>query len=203
MSNVFDAIREKVCIFDLFDEMGMKYGSREKSAKLSCIFHGLDKRKSGYVFHDTNTFRCYVCNRSWDVIDFWAQANQWFKEKDGEEVLDVGRAIADLSERYRVDFTAPDWQETYYKLRNQVRQPPKSFASMSEFERVKMRDYYVWKIGLLFAGISREGRESLWPCVREVWDSLDMVDLTSDTWKSDLNSWVESAKMVVTHEPPL
>lgn len=196
MDNVFDMIKAEVPIHDLLDIAGVSYPTREKNVKVSCPFHGEDNRKSGFIFVDTNVFRCFTCNQNWDVIAFWAQANEWWKvNAKGEDVLDMGKATASLKEKYKIEYTRPSWEQKFAELKRDV--PVSGFPAYPQHERVKMAQLYLWGISKSLARMGKPVRAQYWPRVSALLDQLDEVDLESPKWKSDLNSWQEDAILVV------
>jgi DNA primase len=38
--------------------------------QFSCLFHGVDRKKSARYYKDTDTAYCWVCKEKWDVISF-------------------------------------------------------------------------------------------------------------------------------------
>lgn len=38
--------------------------------QFSCLFHGVDRKKSARYYRDTDTAYCWVCKEKWDVISF-------------------------------------------------------------------------------------------------------------------------------------
>lgn len=193
--NIFDAIKEQVSIFDMCDLAGVKYNTKLDSHKVFCPFHDDTTTKSGYIYHDTDTFRCFVCARNWDVIDFWAQHNEWYREtKTGEQALDVGKAIADLKTRFGIEVVQPTWEQKYFALRNEE-PAPTGYDGYDMTQRIKLRDYYAWKVQLRLRELPKEARVELWGRVQRLWDELDQVDLEANGWKAHLNSWRSRAKI--------
>lgn len=193
MRTIFDEIKEHVSIFDMCDLAGVQYSTKQASHKVFCPFHDDTTTKSGYLYHDTNVFRCFTCAKSWDVVDFWAQHNEWYKDESREK-LDVGRAIADLKERYGLEVVAPSWEQKYFALKHQ--ETPTGFQGYSLPDRVKLRDYYAWNKQLELRTMDKTRRKELVERACTLWDQLEAVDLEQDGWKDHLNKWLESSKML-------
>lgn len=195
MTDIFSLIKEKVSLYKLLDQVGVKYPSKEINAKVRCPFHGLDKRASAFIYHDTNTFRCFVCSRSWDVIDFWAEANQWYKTKDGEEVLDVARSIKDLSTTYEIEFKEPEWQDKFRELTQEFKGPAQGYEGFPLQDREKMVSFEGWQYSKRLAQI--EDRSLLYEKVSLAWDTLDSLDITGAGWWSSLQAWKQSSLSIL------
>lgn len=197
MSDIFSLIKETVPIHDLLDRAGVKYVSRTKNCKVSCPFHGEDNRKSGFVYIDTNTLRCFTCGDQWDQISFWAQANEWWKPgKDGGEVLDIGKAVASLKEEYGIEYNPPSWEQLYRELKDTAA-PSKGYDDYKILERHKLAKYYAWRMSQKYSHFEREVREQQWNLVRDSWDTLSDLDLARDGWKNELNKWQENADTIL------
>lgn len=199
MSDVFEMINGEVSIWDLLESVGVEFPTRERSLKVSCPWHA-DARKSGYVYHDTNTYRCYACNTSWDPISFWAQANDWYKpnpkDPSGDQVLDMGKSIASLKDKYNIEYVRPEWETRFRELKDSAK-PPRGYEDFPMAERVKMAQLYVWGISRDLFLFTREDRAASWDQIRSLLDEAEDLDLTAPTWKSDLNKWRECATLVV------
>ncbi len=197
MKTIFDAIKEQVTIFDVCDLAGVHYHTKVDGHKVFCPFHDDTTTKSGYIYPDTNTFRCFVCARNWDVIDFWAQHNEWWKphKKTGEPTLDVGKAIADLKTRFGIEVVQPTWEQKFFALRGEET-TPQGYAGFPLAERVKMRDYYAWTTQLRLREVDKARRAETVDRALALWDQLDAVDLDTDSWKSDLNRWLDCARLL-------
>lgn len=192
MKSIFDEIKERVSIFDMCDLAGVQYSTKNASHKVFCPFHDDTATKSGYLYHDTDIMRCFTCAKSWDVIDFWAQHNEWYRDEK-QEHLDVGKAIADLKERYNIEVIQPSWEQKYHQLKKTERKP-QGYAGYDHASRVKLRDYYAWKLQLELRAVPKEARAGKVVQAMAVWDELDAVDLGLDSWKLDLSQWTETAR---------
>jgi len=133
MANFFDTVNERVSIFDLFDEYGVKYYSREISGpKMSCPFHGADTDPSAKVYPETNSLYCWTCSSSWDAISFYAQANGMYKtDESGKPLpdpkggmyfqLDYAKAAHQLGAKYGISSDVPDWYKAGKQLYRQIK----------------------------------------------------------------------------------
>lgn len=184
---LIDLIKEEVSIYDLFEEAQprIKYISREKECQISCPFHGADLAKSARVYPQTNSMYCWTCGISWDVIDFWANLNEWWK--DGR--LDAGKAISDLMERYDLERLKPTWKEELDKILFTLSKKTNTYEDYDERARESAYLNFSWLISRKIQGLPTEDREALWPQVERCWDDFSAIDLTSPSWKDDLDSW--------------
>ena len=62
-----DDIKSSVNIFDLMDKLGISFRYRITS-QILCPGHE-EQNPSARVFADTHSIYCWVCGRSWDVVD--------------------------------------------------------------------------------------------------------------------------------------
>lgn len=189
----YDIIKEKVSIYDLFDlaDPPIKYQTRAKPSQISCPVHGKDAHPSARVYPDTNTFRCFTCSKSWNVVTYWAEINKWYVDSGN---LDIGRAIQDLSLRFNIEDTSFDWERKFYALKkeNDVQEKP-----ISDEDKYKLSFYYGWNIAKLVHTISNESRLKLKNRIFNLWDEFDNINLCSDTWQQDLITWYQSAKVIL------
>lgn len=68
-----DLIIEKVPLADVMVSYGVEFiynPVRVSEAQLKCPFHGRDTKPSARLYNNTNSFFCWVCRKSWDVIAF-------------------------------------------------------------------------------------------------------------------------------------
>lgn len=207
IENIFQLINAEVPIHDLLDNAGVKYATRERNLKVSCPFHGEDARKSAFVYVDTNSFRCFMCNESWDVVAFYAQANDlWKTGPDGEDVLDMGRAIAGLKDEYKIEYVRPAWETRFRELKGSAK-PSQGYADFRQADREQMARLYLWHVSRALAPLSKEERAKRWETVRSLLDEIEDLDLGLPSWKDDLNRWRERATLVTggtnDHEVPI
>jgi len=197
VENIFQLINETVPIHDLLDSMGVKYASRERNLKISCPFHGLDNQKSAFVYTDTNSVRCFTCNESWDVVAFYAQANElWKPGPEDEDVLDMGRAIAGLKEEYGITYERPAWEVRFRELKG-LAKPPQGYEDFRQVDREQISRLYLWGVSRDLAPLTKEARAEQWENVRTLFNDLEDLDLGAPSWKHDLNCWHDRAKLVV------
>jgi len=194
--SLFEQVKDAVSIYDLLDRTNppVRYETQEKPCKINCPFHGADVHKSCQVFPESNSIWCYTCSRGWDVLDYWAEANGWWREKDKKEVRDVAKAARDLADEYGVENDRTDWEKKFYSLRKEAEQVASEYQNYSLEERERLRDYYSWRVGgIVFA----HGDNLEWAAVEKVWDQFLVIKLDKDDWKTDLTNWFESAKLVL------
>jgi len=189
---IIDRIKEEVSIYDLFDEANppIKYVTRQKQSQISCPFHGEDAHPSARVYPDSNSFRCYTCSQSWDVVSYWAQANEWYK---GEDKLDIKRAIDDLCEKYGLSNTFSDWEKRFYAIKKQHEDDQQKDVPADD--RFKLASYYSWNIAQRVHGLAPELRGPLRNTILGMWDTFETIDLSGTEWQESLISWYRSAKL--------
>ena len=187
---LIDLIKDEVSIYDLFDQAQppIKYITREKESQASCPFHGRDTKKSLRVYPQTNSAYCFTCAQSWDVIDFWAQINEWWK--DGR--LDSGRAIHDLSKRYDLHHIKPDWKEELEKSLSSFSEKTTRYSDYSLDKREKAMLSLSWVVSKRINSLLPEERLSLWPSIEKCWDDFNKIDIKSDRWKYLSDTWREN-----------
>jgi hypothetical protein len=187
-----DKIKEAVSIYTLFDNGSPRiyYDTKEKPCQINCPFHGADLGPSARVFPETNSMYCWACDRSWDVLDFWAEINGWIKD-DGS--LDIGRAIKDLADRFDIANYKQDWHIELNKSLDSIDGRVKGYAGLPMKDREDAKDSYSWMISRVMK-IPSESRVDRWEEVKNVWDTLDSVDLHADSWKSDLKKWMIASR---------
>lgn len=190
--SIIDRLNEEISIYDLFDLASprVKYSTRLKPCQISCPFHGKDAHPSARVYPDTNSFRCFVCSKSWDVVGFWAEVNQYVKSDNS---VDISRAIDELCTRYNITNNTLDWQKKFYALKKQSEEISETEIS----EKLSLKDYYSWKISNKLSTLPKTSRTGLQNQIFLMWASLDNIDLSIESWESDLKNWYEAAKIIV------
>ena len=189
---IIDRIKDEVSIYDLFDEANppIRYMTRGKQSQISCPFHGEDAHPSARVYPDSNSFRCYTCSQSWDVVSYWAQANEWYKSEDK---LDIKRAIDDLCEKYGLSNTFSDWEKRFYALKKQHEDDQTKGVTIDD--RIKLASFYSWDVSMLVHSLTPESRTPLRTTILGLWDTFEKIDLGGTEWQGDLISWYRSAKL--------
>jgi hypothetical protein len=75
-----DNIKSQVKLRNLLDYYNISCQSNGEITQLHCPFHGDDAHPSARVY-ETNTMYCWVCNKTWDVVEFIKDLNNLkFKE---------------------------------------------------------------------------------------------------------------------------
>jgi DNA primase len=75
-----DNIKSQVKLRKLLDYYNISCQSNGEITQLHCPFHGDDAHPSARVY-ETNTMYCWVCNKTWDVVEFIKDLNNLnFKE---------------------------------------------------------------------------------------------------------------------------
>ncbi|MCW4026127.1 MAG: CHC2 zinc finger domain-containing protein, partial [Candidatus Bathyarchaeota archaeon] len=167
------------------------YETRQIPCQISCPFHGPDSAPSARVFPASNSMYCWACNKSWDVIDYWTEINEWWRldELTGEDILDRGKAIKDLAYRYNLQYKKPDWKKSLDAALYNLDKKRKGYEALTLEEREELRDFYGWRMMNKLSSVPSEDRERLWDDVDSAWVELDFLDLSSDDWKKLLKNW--------------
>jgi hypothetical protein len=191
-----DLIREHVSIYDLFDAARprVKYDSREIPCQISCPFHGRDLHKSTRVYPDSNSFYCWSCDKSWDVVAFWAQANEWWKD-DGR--LDYGKAVGDLMVKFNLRSVRPDWTRKLNASLSKLKDQRAGYETLPMADRERLRSFYAGRVAKAVRGLTVGKKREVWKTLFSLWDSLDAIDLDASEWKQHLADWDTSARTTV------
>lgn len=189
----YDLLKEQVSIYDLFDisDEPVSYQTKVKPSQISCPFHGKDAHPSARVYPDTNTFRCFTCSKSWNVVTYWAEINKWFTESG---TLDIGRAIKDLSFRFNIEDSSFDWEKKFYALKKDGLSNQKQ---VSVEDRYKLSAYYAWNIAKLVHTLEKTSRNNYTSQVIELWNDFDSIDILEEDWQQALITWYQSAKVIL------
>lgn len=187
--DLIERIKDDVSIHDLCDEMGIKYLSRDKEQQISCPFHGADRNASARIYPDSNSIHCFYCGETWDVISFWARANEWWVEEGAEARPDMGRAITDLAQKYKLFTKRPDWESALNKTLSILNTQQLGYKGVNFDERQKLKNFYSWRVCRRLKKVDKTDREDLWDGIKSMWDSLDDIDLKTPNWKKQLAEW--------------
>lgn len=198
--DLIERIKNEVSIYDLCDESGIKYLSRDKQHQISCPFHGKDRNASARIYPESNSIHCFYCGESWDVISFWARANEWYVEEGTSSKPDIGKAINDLARKYKLFDKKPDWKSSLDKTLKSLSVQQLGYKGVSSKERQKLKNFYAWRISQKIKKITKEDRSKNWEEIRNLWDSLDTLDLHSSTWKKDLSEWNKTTTVAESRE---
>ncbi len=122
-----EAVKEKVSIFDVAElfNVGIK---GEFDHNISCPFHGEDRHPSMRIYKDTNSYYCWACNRSGDVVDM---AKEFLEEP-------FYAAVLHLAEKFGVEL--PDLEE--YDDFPVQRKVPVPYEDLDEEDLIPLRKVY-------------------------------------------------------------
>jgi DNA primase len=62
-------IKQSVRLRSLVDYFNVPCQSSGDVTQIHCPFHGYDAHASARIY-DTNSMYCWVCNKTWDVVEF-------------------------------------------------------------------------------------------------------------------------------------
>lgn len=192
---MIEIIKKEVSIYDLFDRSSppVKYETDKKQCQISCPFHGYDTSPSARVYPESNSMYCWTCAKSWDVIDYWAESNQW--EKDGR--LDRGRAIKDLSNIYGLKNKRHPWQSDLYSSLKNLEKKAGGYQSYTSEEKNKAISAFSWAAAKGLSSISNEKRVDICESVLSMWDEFDAIDTSSSSWRADYKAWLARMRLLL------
>lgn len=196
-----DLVREHVSIYDLFDAAPhrVRYETREIPCQISCPFHGRDLHKSTRVYPDSNSFYCWFCDKSWDVVAFWAQVNEMWNDNGS---LSYGKAVNDLMMKFNLRSVRPDWTKKLSATLSRYKEQRAGYSELPMPERVRLKSFYAQRVGRLSVGLEPDVKRELWPDLVVLWDALDTIDLSGDkAWKQELSDWDMAARVLVEPTP--
>jgi hypothetical protein len=196
---LLELVKERVVIHDLMDmaQPPVKYDSRIIESQINCPFHGRDVHKSCRVYPKSNSMYCWFCDKSWDVVDFWAEVNGWWTSKDKRNIK---RAVDDLCYRYNLRSVKPDWRKKLETSLSNIESRKGGYDTVGDDERLRLKNFYQWRIATQLRPIDTEQRKERWDTVKNVWDALDDIDVKMPGWKQQLVEWNQVAGMVITSE---
>lgn len=191
-----DLVREHVSIYDLFDAAPHRvhYETRGIPCQISCPFHGRDLHKSTRVYPDSNSFYCWFCDKSWDVVAFWAQANEMWNDNGS---LSYGKAVNDLMVKFNLRTVRPDWSKKLSASVRKLKEQRAGYADLPMSERERLKNFYAHRLARLSIEGEPARRKELWPELVTLWDALDTISLSDAQWKVNLSAWDEQARKYV------
>ena len=113
------AIKEQLHIYTVLADYNVEFFGGGTPEQIHCPFHYPDTNRSCRVYPETDSLYCFVCDKTWDVIEFI---------KDKEE-LSFGAACAFIMSRYDVEIYTPDY-ETSLELNS--RQAPEDVEAFGK-----------------------------------------------------------------------
>ena len=116
------AIKEQVGIYAVLADYHVEFYGGGTPEQIHCPFHYPDTNRSCRVYPDTDSLYCFVCDKTWDVVEF---------VKDKEE-LSFGAAVAFVKSRYGVEIFTPDYETNLYRNRQQAPEDVKAFGTTVE-----------------------------------------------------------------------
>jgi DNA primase len=173
------AINEQVRISTVLRDYHVDIVGSEGAEQIHCPFHYPDTNKSCRVYHDTDSLYCFVCDKSWDVIEF---------VKDKEE-LTFGQAVAFVKRHYGVEVIVPDYEARLKAMRRQPRED-KGEAGVI-FERMFIDAANTLTSGQLVCILSVYNK-----CLAD----KDDLQLTESYTVADLKDWYERSVRVLRLE---
>ena len=149
MSNIFDAVKQRVGIGDLAEDLNcdLKYnnGTRGTHGKTG-VFHDHEKSDNEFVINETNgTFYCHKCQFGGDIFTLYA--NDVLGDKDSR--YDAAKALAD---KYNVEVIKKDWtpeqKKVYEKKQARSLLIQKAIDDSVDFWHVNVDSEYLYSRGI-------------------------------------------------------
>jgi DNA primase len=75
LASVIELVKGQVLLRDILTARGSITGTLQEE-QFSCVFHGVDRKKSSRYYRETDTAYCWVCKEKWDVISFVQRMEQ-------------------------------------------------------------------------------------------------------------------------------
>lgn len=173
------AIKEQVRIATVLRDYKVDFYGGAEAEQIHCPFHYPDTNKSCRVYHNTDSLYCFVCDKSWDVIEF---------VKDKEE-LTFGQAVTFCKRQYHVEVFVPDYEA---RLRAFMRQPQEDIeAAGTRFEQLFIATANRLTSGQLLPILSVYNK-----CLAD----KDDLQLTESYTVADLQDWYERSVGVLRME---
>lgn len=174
------AIKEQVRIYQLLNDYHVEYLGGGVPEQIHCPFHYPDTNKSCRVYPENDSLYCFVCDKTWDVIEF---------VKDKEE-LTFGRAVHFLKSRYNVEVYVPDYEAALLRCyHQQPQEDPEDFAIVVE-------RLFVEAVNTLTSG-------QLYPILaayNKCWEVKEDLQLTEKCTVSQLKDWYETSVRIIRTE---
>lgn len=193
---MIDLIKNEVSIYDLFDRSSppVRYETDKQQCQISCPFHGYDNSPSARVYPESNSLYCWACAKSWDVIDYWAEANQW--EKDGH--LDRGRAIRDLIAIYGLKNKRHPWKSDLFSSLNNLDKKAGGYGAYTQEEKNKAIAAFSWAAAKDLSVLDKDRREIMCDDFLKMWDEFDSIDCGSSDWRSQYKGWLGRLRVLLS-----
>lgn len=121
MDDVTD-IKEQVSIYEVLRNYGLPFIGGGQPEQIHCPFHHPDTNRSARIYPENNSVYCFVCDKTWDVIEF---------VKDKDEVS-FGRACAIVKQRFDVHVQMPDYEARLLAARHKEPEDADEFADTVE-----------------------------------------------------------------------
>jgi hypothetical protein len=122
-----EAIKEQVRMSAVMRDYHVEFFNTGLPEQLHCPFHYPDTNKSARFYPDNDSIYCFVCDHTWDVIDF---------VKDKEELTFV-EALKFVKAHYQVEIYTPDYAARMWSVRKPVQTEPSEMADAVEAMFIK------------------------------------------------------------------
>ena len=102
LTKLQELINSKIKLADIMVSYNVEFQYDPRLAsevQCKCPFHGRDTKPSARLYNGTNTFFCWVCRKTWDVVSFIQEKENFYYKQ----------AIFYILNRFRIDTSSiPD-----------------------------------------------------------------------------------------------
>jgi hypothetical protein len=102
-----EAIKGQVPLYRILGDYGVPFSGGGTPEQIHCPFHGEDKNKSARIYPENDSMYCWVCDKTWDVIEF-------VRDKEG---LSYGQTLSHMVHRYNVTVETKDYERRLWAAR--------------------------------------------------------------------------------------
>jgi DNA primase len=167
-----EAVKEQVRIYTVLADYHVEFYGGGVPEQIHCPFHYPDTNRSCRVYPENDSLYCFVCDKTWDVIEF---------VKDKEE-LTFGKAVFFLKSRYGVEVYTPDYVTQLDRNRRQAQTDVLEMAD--SVERMFRETAYRLTDGNLYPILEQYNK---------CWAVKDDLQLTGAYSVEDMVDWYETS----------
>jgi hypothetical protein len=128
--NDIEAIKEQVRMSTVLHDYHVQLLDSGVPEQLHCPFHYPDTNKSARFYPDNDSIYCFVCDHTWDVLDF----------VQTKEELSFVEAVKLVKARYDVTIYTPDYATRFWAVRKPLAADPEELAMAVERLFIKHAD---------------------------------------------------------------
>jgi DNA primase len=169
-----EAVKEQVSIYQILRDYGVEFVGGGFPEQIHCPFHFPDTNRSARVYPDSNSVYCWVCDKTFDVLEF---------VKDKEEVS-FGEAISLLKKRYDVEIFVPDYEARLYAFRHKIMPQDEDFSAVVD------------RLFIIFtAALTHDELGVILSEYNECWATKEDLIASGKADADSLKQWLEQSKI--------